>query len=61
MAQMAGQMLTEAGGWDAMSGQRVCAKPGLVQMPVSSCRLHHLTMHPILLSLRACVLPVPLL
>lgn len=31
---MAGQMLSEAGGWDAMSGQKVCAKPGLPQMPV---------------------------
>jgi hypothetical protein len=32
MDQMAGQMLSEAGGWDAMSGQKVCAKPGLAQM-----------------------------
>ena len=36
---MAGQMLSEAGGWDAMSGQKVCAKPGLAQMPVRSCVL----------------------
>jgi hypothetical protein len=38
MDQMAGQMLSEAGGWDAMSGQKVCAKPGLAQMTVRSCR-----------------------
>lgn len=37
VTQMAGQMLSEAGGWDAMSGQKVCAKPGLAQMPVRTC------------------------
>lgn len=30
---MKGQMIAAAGGWDAMKGEKICAKPGTPQVP----------------------------